>query len=145
MTYLKIRCESSDCDGTITVEADQETANCPTCGNLHSRPWVPAEQADAPAVPDSGGMLTCKGCATEFDPNRIPPAVGADTSRCPSCGHKHDIPETVQPESRRPPQSTQTAQTVPDGGEEPTDIVEVDGQSDGVQGGVDIQISVDPR
>lgn len=35
-------------------------------------------------------QIDCTSCGTTFDTERDPPAVGADTWRCRSCGHKHD-------------------------------------------------------
>lgn len=38
--------------------------------------------------------IECDGCGTEFDTQREHPAGPyASTTRCPSCGHDHDVDE----------------------------------------------------
>jgi DNA-directed RNA polymerase subunit RPC12/RpoP len=34
---------------------------------------------------------TCEGCGASYTTERDPAAPGADTTRCPSCGHKNAI------------------------------------------------------
>ncbi|WP_092894037.1 MJ0042-type zinc finger domain-containing protein [Halopelagius inordinatus] len=36
--------------------------------------------------------LSCKECGTRFETDRDVGGAGSDTSRCPACGQKHDIP-----------------------------------------------------
>lgn len=39
-------------------------------------------------------VIECEECGTSFDTDRDPPNPGMDTTRCPSCGHGHEVNKT---------------------------------------------------
>lgn len=72
--------------------------------------------------------MKCTNCEVEFDPYREHPTPGKDTSRCPSCGKSHDVPE------REPTPATDGGQ--PDGSATVRIVIEIetDGANVNVEG-----------
>lgn len=39
MSHQEMACRRPSCDGVLTVDADQDSARCPRCGQKHTPPW----------------------------------------------------------------------------------------------------------